>query len=58
MTADNVFLIGPSPLISDGRLEAVLFVQSNSGVVINGTELSEAVQNDGPSLAQEVCSFR
>lgn len=55
VTADNVFLVGPSPLTSDRGLEAVTFVQSSSGEVINGTELTEAVQNNGPSLAQEVC---
>lgn len=57
VTADNVFLVGPSPLTSDRGLEAVTFVQSSSGEVINGTELTEAVQNNGPSLAQEVCCF-
>ena len=57
VTADNVFLVGPSPLIGDRGLEAVTFVQSSSGEVINGTELTEAVQNNGPSLAQEVCCF-
>ena len=56
VTADNVFIVGPSPLITESGLQAVFFVQTNSGALINGTALTEAVESEGPTLAQEVCS--
>ena len=54
VTADNVFIVGPSPLIMNSNLNVVFFVQTDSGTIVNGTELTAAVQNEGATLAQEV----
>lgn len=54
VTADNVFIVGPSPLILNSNLNVVFFVQTDSGTIVNGTELTAAVQNEGATLAQEV----
>lgn len=54
VTADNVFIVGPSPLIMNSNLNIVFFVQTDTGTVVNGTELTPAVQNEGATLAQEV----
>jgi len=54
VTADNVFIVGPSPLILNSNLNVVFFVQTDSGTIVNGTELTTAVQNEGATLAQEV----
>ena len=56
VTADNVFIVEPSPLLADDGLQVVFFVRTNDGALINGTELTEAVQSEGPTLAAEVCS--
>lgn len=56
VAADNVFIVGPSPLLADDGLQVVFFVQTNDGALINGTELTEAVQSEGPTLAEEVSS--
>ena len=32
----------------------MFFVETNTGIVINGRNLTEALQNQGPALAQEV----
>ena len=54
VTANNVFIVGPSPLILNSNLNVVFFVQTDSGTIVNGTELTAAVQNEGATLAQEV----
>ena len=55
VTASNVFIVGPSPFINmNGSLTVVFFVETNADTVINGRNLTEALQNQGPALAQEV----
>lgn len=55
VTASNVFIVGPSPLINmNESLTVVFFVETNAGAVINGSNLAEAVRDEGPSLAQMV----
>ena len=54
VTADNVFIVGPSPSIMNSNLNIVFFVQTDTSTVVNGTELTAAVQNEGATLAQEV----
>ena len=55
ITASNVFIVGPSPFINmNGSLTVVFLVETNADTVINGRNLTEAVQNQGPALAQEV----
>ena len=55
VTASNVFIVGPSPFINmNGSLTVVSFVETNADTVINGRNLTEALQNQGPALAQEV----
>lgn len=52
-TADDVFIVGPSPLTTGSGVTTTFFVQTN-GEVVNGTELTTAVQNEGANLAQQV----
>ena len=53
-TANDVSIVGPSPLTTGSGVTVVFFVETMDGVV-NGTGLTEAVQNEGSTLAQEVC---
>ena len=55
VTANNVFIVAPSPrILDDGTLEVVFFVQSDNGAVISVVVLVEAVNETGATLAAEV----
>ena len=55
VTADNVRIVAPSPIVdNDGNLVVVFFIETDDGQVFNGTQLTEAVQETGDTLASEV----
>ena len=58
VTADNVRIVAPSPIVdNDGNLVVVFFIETDDGQVFSGTQLTKAVQETGDTLASEVCEF-